>query len=174
MNRFLLLPLLAFVLAACSSSQATTDPNPDPTTDTPTVTYDLADYEDFDASVYPDAPPPAPSLEHRVPQQLMDNRAGRGTTQTLQGFRVQVLNTQDKQDAIQLEEDAKAWWRSLTASERPDGLQTLDVHNVYRQPYYRIRLGDFATRSEADNALAFIQQRFPNAFVIPDMVTVIR
>jgi hypothetical protein len=43
---------------------------------------------------------------------------------------------------------------------------------AYLQPYYRVRLGGFEFRNEAERALAFVRGRWPEAFIVPDRVTI--
>ncbi len=45
---------------------------------------------------------------------------------------------------------------------------------VYIQPYYRVRVGAFASDAEADAALEFVRQEYPEAFLVPDVVTVMQ
>jgi hypothetical protein len=45
------------------------------------------------------------------------------------------------------------------------------VYVVYDAPTYKVRIGDFATRLEAKNALEQIQAKgFTNAWLVPDNV----
>ncbi|PSQ84464.1 MAG: hypothetical protein BRD44_00860 [Bacteroidetes bacterium QS_7_67_15] len=48
----------------------------------------------------------------------------------------------------------------------------MPVHTVYRQPYYRVRVGNFTSRSEAERALQFLSSRYGDAFIVRDDVTV--
>ena len=61
--------------------------------------------------------------------------------------------------------DAIAWWRRAN-----DG--TPEVYTVYRAPYYRVRVGNYATRGEADRAARSVGGSFPGSFVVQDRVTV--
>ena len=59
--------------------------------------------------------------------------------------------------------------------DAPSGLFSGDgmpVHTVYRQPYYRVRVGNFTSRSEAERALQFLSPRYGDAFIVRDDVTV--
>ena len=71
---------------------------------------------------------------------------------------------------------AESWWRDLSASQRPDylGDRILDVDIVWQQPYYRVRAGAFATREEAQRALSVVEHTFPDAFIVPSVVTITR
>jgi hypothetical protein len=174
--RAVLLGISLFALAACSGSSSSTTPDDlprDPSNDA----INWSEYEDFDASAYADeVPEQVEDLVHDVPESLMGGRAEQGMVQRVQGFRVQIFNSIDRDKAVQEEEAAQAWWRSLAGSERPARLwsDTLPTYTDYRQPYYRIRVGDFTTRADAERALNFVKRRFPDAFIAPDVVTIVR
>lgn len=105
----------------------------------------------------------------------MGGRSTAGTTTTVQGFRVQVYSTLDKTEAVNLEEQARAWWQAQQGGA-PAGLMPgqLPIYTLFIQPYYRVRIGNFRTRAEAEQARRFLQSRFPDAFIVPDRVTVRR
>jgi hypothetical protein len=100
----------------------------------------------------------------------------RPVERTMQGFKIQVFSTTDRDDAGAKEAEVLEWWQSLSPNQRPQGLQSdrnlVDVH--WRSPYYRIRVGNFVTREEAERARTLLLRDFPEAFVVPDTVTVIR
>lgn len=170
-----LLAAFIMLLSACAGPRETTGPA-EPADELPTPAVRMSDYEDFDASAYREtAPQAAAALEHDVPSKLMAGTADTGVRSTVQGYRIQVYSTLDKNTALQQEEEAKSWWRANKDSA-PTGLfsDDLDVYVVYIQPYYRVRIGNFTSRDAADRARSFLAQRFPDAFIVPDAVTVTR
>ena len=42
---------------------------------------------------------------------------------------------------------------------------------TFREPYYRVRVGDFRTRLEAEKFLSLISKKYPNAWVIQDDIS---
>jgi hypothetical protein len=72
---------------------------------------------------------------------------------TLQGFRVQIYNG-SRQEALR--------YRSRCLQAFPK----YKPHTVYESPEYRIQLGDFKTRLEAERFLKRVKQRFPGSFII--------
>jgi len=106
---------------------------------------------------------------------LMQGRADEGVTQTIQGFRVQVYSAQDKQSAEEFRERVRQWWR-VESENAPEDVFAgrLPIVIEYGQPYYRVRVGAYATREVATDALNFIQQEFADAFVARSTVTVTR
>lgn len=72
---------------------------------------------------------------------------------TLQGFRVQIYNG-SRQEALR--------YRSRSLQAFPQ----YKPHTVYESPEYRIQLGDFKTRLEAERFLKRVKERFPGSFII--------
>lgn len=183
-NTFLLAAGLMLALTACRGSRGTVaePPAPEPP---PPIPY--ARYEDFDPERYPDTPPATDvPVNHDLPAVLMDARpapvetprtnrpVGPRTTRTLSGYRIQINSTVEKNEALRLEQIARSWEQGLSAAEQrqlqPYG--SWQVYVRYHQPYFRIRVGDYATRAEAQRALALVKRQFGNAFIVPDTVTI--
>lgn len=163
------------LLAACASSRGTSGTT-EPAEELPTPQVQMSDYEDFDASAYREpSPSEASGIEHDVPENLMEGRADSGVRTSVQGFRVQVFSTLDKNAAVQHEEAAKDWWRVTQENAPPDVFSgDMPVSIVYIQPYYRVRIGNFTSRATAESARSYLAQRFPEAFIVPDTISVTR
>jgi hypothetical protein len=146
------------LLGACASSRETPGPRPPPAA--------------------PPAETPAPETRPADPPtaEAPPARPARPTTRTVQGFRIQVVTTSEKAAADAHVEQVLAWWRTVPSAKRPAYLKSNDlpVEIKWQQPYYRVRLGGFATRDEAQRALALVQERFSKAFIVPDTVTLTR
>lgn len=168
---------LAVVLCACSGSSETTgqsgpsaESSPDPAEQTPRV----AEYETFDPSAY-EARPPERTVEvvHRVPERLLQGRADDGVRRTVEGFRIQVFSARDQQAAQDFREKVRQWWENA-AEAVPTSVFGEDPPIVieYSQPYYRVRIGAFADRDEAEEALSFVTETYESAFIARGTVTV--
>lgn len=180
MRKLGFLLLFSIVFTACSTTGPVrdTDTGPQDTIEpAPDQAIDIAAYEDFDATPYADEPPAESVLQHEVPEELMENRAAAEVARTGRGYRIQVTQTQDKSAADALLAEALAWWRNQ--ADKPDAPaffaqgQT-PVYILYRQPYYRVRLGNFTSQAEAIRALGIVSSRFPGAAVVPDTITLPR
>ena len=77
------------------------------------------------------------------------------TRKTVNGFQLQVLNTTDRNEAINA--------KSLLLSKYPKQKTFL----MYQSPYYKIRFGNFLTQTEAVSYQKKIKSDFANVFVIP-------
>ncbi|WP_263786673.1 SPOR domain-containing protein [Salinibacter grassmerensis] len=169
---------LAVVLGACTGTSQTSgqggpaEPAPEPTDKASSV----AEYETFDPSAY-DARPPERTVgvTHQVPDRLLQGRADEGVQQTVEGFRVQVFSARDKQAAQDFQVKVRQWWENHKA-EAPTSVLGEEPPIVvqYSQPYYRVRMGAFAGRDAAEEALAFVRSAYPNAFISRGTVTVTR
>lgn len=175
------LALSAFV-AACSATGPQA-PVVDPADETPITGYPA--YETFDPAGYEADPEVVTAIEHDVPERVMQGRVnvpGQGQAaapaaapeepqaRQVDGYRVQVFNTSSRDAAERIRDEAAAWWRGAQSASGMSG--DMDLLIAYQQPYYRVRMGAFATREEADRALALVRQRFPDAFLVADLVTV--
>ncbi len=175
--------LLALFVSGCTGpagGQEPTQPEePTPEEDALPVPSEvnLAAYEDFDAAPYrEEAPGAGLDLAHDVPEALMEGRADAGITREVPGFRVQIYSTQDRGEAEDILNQAIGWWNTVQRNEDAPGYfpEVLPVDIRYRQPYYRVRVGNFTSRAQADRALQYLRERYPDAFITPDTVTIRR
>ena len=176
--RFAVVLAVLPVLAACSGSGPIADDpadGPDPVT---VGTYPA--YEDFDPTGYDAQPPPRRDVAHDVPARTMEGTVSvpgsvTGPTSERQprdvdGFRIQVGRSEDRQTAERIRGAVVSWWED--AQTRPGAPASLEVVVAYVQPHYRVRVGAFEFQREADAALSFVRREYPDAFIVPDRVTV--
>lgn len=163
--------LVAFA-AGCAAPGAV-DRDPEPTEQLPQpADIRLADFEDFDVSAYPESLPEEEVIEHDVPEILMEGSAREGTERVAQGYRIQISSSIEKDDAVHAEAQAQQWWRSSAATVDVAPFPSeLPTYVVFLQPYYRVRIGNFATRDDAAAALPMVEAQFPGSFIVPDTVT---
>ena len=169
---------LVAALSACSSTRPPAGPNagPDPTP----PSYPA--YETFDASPFDAAPVAQGEVVHDVPAVVMAGRvnvpaqagapaATEPRPRQVDGYRVQIFSSNSRTAAEQTRDAAVAWWERT--QRRSGAPASLEAAVAYLQPYYRVRLGAFATESDAEAALAFVRAEYPEAFLVPDLVTVV-
>lgn len=80
---------------------------------------------------------------------------------SLDGFRVQIFfdsGNLSKRNASQAREDF--------IRRFPD----VEAYITFREPYYRVRVGDFRTKLEADGFRKRILQHYPHAFTVNDQI----
>lgn len=83
-----------------------------------------------------------------------------GSIYTTKGFRVVIFNGPDKAQALQA--------KNLFLRNYP-GIPSYVSYNV---PSYKIKVGNFETRAEADALLRRIGRAFPTSFIVQDIVTI--
>ena len=136
---------------------------------------ELPSTETFDPSAYPvEMPVLDDPVDHDVPPALMEGRAGAGLVSNKRGYRIQVAFAREKDTADQIVEEVHGWLRSKRReyADLPALQGNIPVHNIYLQPYFRIRIGDFRTRDEAEELLAIVAEDYPRAFIVVDQVSV--
>ncbi len=78
--------------------------------------------------------------------------------QLVPGYRIQVLGTTEKAAA-----DSARFYLLETYPDLP-------VYVSYEVPIYRVRVGDFIDRAEANRWLEILRSDFRGAFIVPDQV----
>jgi len=78
---------------------------------------------------------------------------------TFQGYRIQILKASGN-DALEVIEKSKADF----LEEHED----IPVYLTFNEPDYRVRVGDFRTRLDAERFLKTINRKYPGAWVIQD------
>lgn len=176
-------PIFIFVFAsllfsACSGVQETEGQPRDEEPDARETTVDFSTFETFDPSAYPvQAPQRSFDVQHSVPDRLMRGEASRGVQRTVEGFRIQIYSSQEKSAAERRLEEARNWWEEMQERGNTDDNlfpEQLPTIIEYRQPYYRVRIGSFAERGQAEEALEFVQREYPDAFIARSTVTITR
>jgi hypothetical protein len=163
------------LIAGCGSSSGTSGPTTSPNTVEDPVL--LSDYETFDAAQFPvESLDTRDAVVHDVPAALLAGRADAGVAQVVAGYRIQVFASTDRDAALAFEESVKTWWDTLEpeAKDSLDVPEKLPVYNQFKQPLYRVRIGDFTLRSRAEELMSAMAGSFDTVFVVPDQVTVYR
>ncbi len=177
----LALPPLALatlvLLTACTGPRSTTSEEASAAEEAEVARQEaLREAETFDPSAYPVRAPERGSdaVRHDVPGRLLSGRADENVTRTVDGYRIQLYSATDKSAAEEERERVRVWW-SKVEDEAPGDVLTGDPPPLvieYAQPYYRVRLGAFASRDRAQRALQFVKRQYPDAFIARSRVTV--
>lgn len=93
-------------------------------------------------------------LDELIAKQKEQNLA----TQSMHGFRIQIYfgGTRQKASETKLEFNGKY----------PD----IPAYISYQQPNFKVRIGDYRSRFEAQKFLKEIEGMFPTSFIVPDDV----
>ncbi|MDX1439923.1 MAG: SPOR domain-containing protein [Rubricoccaceae bacterium] len=175
MRSIVLIGFTSLLMAACTGPAGPDGPV-DPNANGNEVGPSHPDYETFDPSGYDAQPRPRVRvIEHDVPDRLMEGRVDiprddSPEARTVEGYRIQIFSSEDRNAADLVLREAMAWWRSRGANADTDA--DLEPTIAYIQPYYRVRLGGFEFRQEAEELLEEVRQQYRDAFIVPDLVTI--
>lgn len=94
------------------------------------------------------------SLDKALQAMIQTNKS----TSEVAGFRIQAFVGNEKADY----EASRSYLIQL--------FPQLELYPSYSQPTYRLKVGDFTTRLDAERYVSMLKGRFPNAKVLPDRV----
>ena len=160
------------VLAACSGPRTGVEPLVREVEEGPAE--EVLEHESLDLGRYVEEPPASlPDPQHDVPEALLSGRTQDPLVpRTRSGFRIEIGSTTEKEAADRLAAQAASWWRTLRGRGALDEVYPQEampppVYQEFRSPYYRVRLGNFVTRAEAEAMLDIVESSFADAFIAP-------
>lgn len=101
------------------------------------------------------------SIENSIPEvfQVETNQLSNNPNS---GFRVQIISTQDVNQAEQVRIEFNTWMQM----EVPE--YEANAYILFRQPYYKLHVGDFKSRADAIEFGRILKRKFPDAWVVFD------
>ena len=94
-------------------------------------------------------------------QTEINEETTRNARRNIAGFRIQVINTSDRNAAIAAKTKIYQLFPELKA------------YLLYQAPYFRLRVGNFKDKDEAEDYRKALSKEFPNSvFVVRDIVEV--
>jgi hypothetical protein len=106
-----------------------------------------------------------PALDTLISRYILANRIQeeKNGYSGIEGFRVQIYNSSNRNAR---EESAKV--QAEFINQFPD----VKSYLIFAQPgYYKIRVGNFRSRTEATRLYLIISKKFPNADLVPDIIS---
>jgi hypothetical protein len=103
-----------------------------------------------------------PRLNLLVKKQAQINEESvRNSRHTMSGYRIQIINTTDRDNAISAKTKAYQLYPELKA------------YLLFQSPYYRIKVGNFKTHAEAESYLKSLSRDFKGSiFIVRDVIEV--
>ncbi|WEK35752.1 MAG: SPOR domain-containing protein [Candidatus Pseudobacter hemicellulosilyticus] len=103
-----------------------------------------------------------PRIDLLVKKQIEINEfTTRNARRSAPGFRIQVVNTNDRNKAFAA--------KTRVYQNFPE----LKAYLLYKAPFYKLKVGNFRERAEAEEYLDAIKQHFPGGvYIVPDTIEV--
>jgi hypothetical protein len=95
-----------------------------------------------------------PLVDTLIERNIEENKTANG----IQGYRVQIFFGSERKAA----HDAKTKFLQMMPEE--------EVYLIYQQPYFKVRVGDYRTKLEAEAVYRKLMQDFEKVFIIPDKI----
>jgi hypothetical protein len=110
------------------------------------------DFEKGELTIYRD-----PRLETLIHRHIEFNKEQKG----IPGFRIQIFFGSGRTSRDNANE-AKAKFLSYFFDK--------EAYIKYQTPFYKVRIGDFRTKLEALKMFKRVLRKFPNAYIVPDVI----
>jgi hypothetical protein len=117
-----------------------------------TVYNDTNQFQEGQLQIFQD-----PRLETLLQRHIDYNRKKGG----MNGYRIQIFFGSGRAARTDANE---------TKAEFLSYFPDTKAHILYQSPFYKVRVGDFRTKNEALRFYRRVQRRFPNAYIIPDII----
>ena len=99
--------------------------------------------------------------DQRIEQLVQKQKEIHSADNTIDGFRIQIF-MESGNDAVDHANQVK--------SEFETNYPDVTIYLVFGQPYYRLRVGDFRTRLEAEKFFQVLSKDYKKAFVTSDRI----
>ncbi len=169
---FYLFPLIILLAAACRTPEPVVEDEPEPSIyeidEIIAEEYLREEMDEMELFLFENRVHLADRfaiLEHDMPETYLREvvREEREVDEYA-GFRVQIQSTRSVAEADSTRDEFRVW-----ASEWLDGYEP-EVYILFRQPYYRVRAGDFRDREMAIEFSQVLQNRYRGAWIVHDRI----
>lgn len=88
----------------------------------------------------------------------LDSIAANRTLQEISGYRILVYSGTSSDESSKVRKQLYQYDPNLS------------VHTDFKQPTFRVKVGNFTDRVQANYILSDLRKQFPNAMIVPDMI----
>lgn len=104
------------------------------------------------------------SNQNEVPDVFLPDTLSMTEAQRNAGFRIQIISSQDVRE-VEMARAAFLQWLFDHVNEYDP-----EAYILFRQPFFRLHVGDFRSRTEALTFNNIVKRRFPDAWVVHDQI----
>jgi hypothetical protein len=102
-----------------------------------------------------------PRIDELIKKKAAINKATKSGARTTRGYRLLVINTNNRDEAIAAKTKVYTYFPELKA------------YLQYQSPYFKLRAGNFKTREEAEKYRKAMNAMFPKGvFIVNDMIEI--
>jgi len=111
--------------------------------------------------------PALDTLMNRYIQGYKNLEEKNGGSSGMEGFRIQIYSSSNRNAKEESGKVNAEFLSRFPESQYPE----LKPYTQFAQPaYYKIRVGDFRTKTEATRLFLLISKAFPDAYIVPDII----
>lgn len=155
--------LLVLVIAGCAS---TTEITAEEEVKDATVSLESVEFEfGFNIEEYRVRPEYIfYSNENNIPEVFEIDESSMSEAQRNAGFRVQIISTQDVRMVEKMRREFSEWMYQDVPEYEPQ------TYILFRQPFFRLHVGNFRSRTDAIEFSTFVKRKYPDAWVVHDQI----
>jgi len=163
-----LIVIITLIGLGCSTSQkATGDRDVSADSDTAAVNFEnMSELQRLLAQNRSSLSDLHTSQKHDMPAAFMKKDSSNETINSnpYDGYRVQIISTRDVQLADSVANQYRAW-----ADTTINGYMAR-AYTFFRQPFYKVHIGDFQERDQANSFSKLLRRQYPDAWVVHDRI----
>lgn len=165
----ILLSVLVVTLAvACSSTEQTTKKDEEPDTEIKKEEYTDSKRKELAALLTRTRNKLSDNYltqQHDVPETFLKvDTTDKSYFNPFDGYRIQILSTRDVAIADSVSTEFRLWADTTLASYTPK------AYVFFKQPQYKVHVGDFQSREKANTLSRIIKKKYPEAWVVHDRI----
>ncbi|MBN2732667.1 MAG: SPOR domain-containing protein [Balneolaceae bacterium] len=166
-NLFCVAVISSALIAGCGTTKETQrEPGPDPSDNNETIEQTAVD-EDLLFAIKTNRSELSDvysGLKSNIPAVFLQESTAREIGDPNQGYRIQILSTRSVARADSMANDFRTWARREFTNYIPK------AYVLFRQPYYKVHVGNFQFQDHAMKLNEVIKTRYTDAWVVPDEV----
>lgn len=103
--------------------------------------------------------------QHDVPEAFLKVDTTENTyNNPFEGYRIQIHSSREVDDADSVSTQFRLWADTTLAGYTPK------AYVFFKQPYYKVHVGDFQSRDRANTLSRIIKNKYPEAWVVHDRI----
>lgn len=160
--------ITAFLIGCGTTKKTQRDTGGDTTTAGDKTTVDEADVSDEFMAVLKSnrsrLADPYSTIDEEIPSVFLEQSTARDIGDPNQGYRIQILSTLNVAAADSMANDFRIWVEDNFGGYIPK------AYVLFRQPHYKVHVGNFHFHDQAMKLHQLMKERYPDAWVVHDEV----